>query len=83
MDDHNGAEILSDLRGEMDRNRVCVAFVEMIPDNLVSFDYKTHLQILKSSAKVVIIYGENESLHGIIINRAKHLSNWKVWVMTS
>lgn len=83
IDDHKGAEILSDLRGEMDRKRVCLAFVEMIPDNLVSFDHKTYLQILKSSANVVIIYGETESLHGIIINIAKHLSNWKVWVMTS
>lgn len=82
IDDHKGAEILSDLRGEIDRNRVCVAFVEMIPDNLVSFDYKTYLQILKSSANVVIIYGETKSLHGII-NIANHLSNWKVWVMTS
>lgn len=85
-DDHNGAQILSDLRGELDKNRVCIAFVEMIPDNMVSFYYfsiKTHLQILKSSASVVIIYGDTESLHAVIQNIVQHLITWKVWVMKS
>ncbi|KAL6094102.1 hypothetical protein STEG23_026119 [Scotinomys teguina] len=31
VDDYKGAEILSDLRGEMDSNRVCMAFVVLSP----------------------------------------------------
>ncbi|OBS79872.1 hypothetical protein A6R68_21928, partial [Neotoma lepida] len=87
IDDHSGAEILSDLRGEMDRNRVCIAFVAMIPDNMISSlqnNPKTTLpQIQKSSANVVIIYGESESLRGMIFIIANQLFNSKVWVMKS
>ncbi|XP_028711857.2 vomeronasal type-2 receptor 116-like [Peromyscus leucopus] len=86
IDDHNGAEILSDLRREMDRNRVCIAFVEMIQDNLISsndFSRTTYLKILKSSANVVFIYGDTESSHGIIINTGIRLMNGKVWIMRS
>ncbi|XP_037054436.1 vomeronasal type-2 receptor 116-like [Peromyscus leucopus] len=87
MDDHKGAESLSDLRREMDRYRVCLAFVEMIPDIPISSYYepsiKTLLQILKSSANVVIIYGDHESLHGAIMIIAAHVLNRKVWVLNS
>ncbi|XP_040589791.1 vomeronasal type-2 receptor 116-like [Mesocricetus auratus] len=85
MDDHNGAEILSDLRGEMDRNHVCVAFVEMIPDNVSSFFFNsvTNSQIMISTANVVFIYADNEYLSGIILYIGYFLVNWKVWVMKS
>ncbi|XP_021079606.2 vomeronasal type-2 receptor 116-like [Mesocricetus auratus] len=85
IDDHNGAAILSDLRGEMDRNRVCVSFVEMIPDNVVSFYFNslTIFQIMISTANVVIIYGDIESLGGIILQIGEFLMNWKVWVLRS
>ncbi|XP_040597228.1 vomeronasal type-2 receptor 116-like [Mesocricetus auratus] len=85
MDDNNGAEILSDLRGEMDRNHVCVAFVRMIPDNVASFfnNAKAILQIMITTANVVVIYGDNEYLSGIILCIGYYLMNWKVWVMKS
>ncbi|KAL1789947.1 vomeronasal type-2 receptor 116-like, partial [Sigmodon hispidus] len=85
-DDHRGAEILSALRGEMDRYRVCVAFADMIVDNLVYFesDFKTtHQQILKSSANVIIIHGVTDSLYGVFISIRLHQIMWKVWIMTS
>lgn len=34
---HRGLHFLSDMRAEMDRNRVCVAFVKFIPTPLVSY----------------------------------------------
>ncbi|XP_036028243.1 vomeronasal type-2 receptor 116-like [Onychomys torridus] len=87
MDDHTGAESLSELREEMDRNRVCLAFVEMIPDIPITSYYepsiKTHQKIEKSPANVVIIYGDHESLHGAIMIIAAHLLNTKVWVLKS
>nr|XP_015845469.2 vomeronasal type-2 receptor 116-like [Peromyscus maniculatus bairdii] len=87
LDDHKGTESLSDLKREMDRYRVCLAFVELIPDIPVSSYYepsiKTHLQIQKSSANVVIIYGDHESLHGAIMVIAAHVLNRKVWVLKS
>ncbi|XP_040589753.1 vomeronasal type-2 receptor 116-like [Mesocricetus auratus] len=72
IDDHNGAEVLSDLRGEMERNHVCVAFVDMIADN-----------IMISTANVVIIYGDNESLNSLFLYIEYFLIHWKVWVMRS
>ncbi|XP_059104949.1 vomeronasal type-2 receptor 116-like [Peromyscus eremicus] len=86
IDDHNAAEILSNLRGEMDKNRVCVAFVEMIPFNWITSDFTSrtrHPQILKSSANVVIIYDVTKSLYGIIIYITIHPITWKVWIIKS
>ncbi|XP_059104950.1 vomeronasal type-2 receptor 116-like [Peromyscus eremicus] len=86
IDDHNGAEILSHVRGEMDRNRVCVAFVEMIPDNWINSGYKSrtsYRQILKSSANVIFIYDVTKSLYGIILYISIHSITWKVWIIKS
>ncbi|KAL1765734.1 vomeronasal type-2 receptor 116-like [Sigmodon hispidus] len=87
IDDHKGNEFLSDLRGEMDRNRVCLAFIEMIPESSLScFVRKTqtaYVQILKSPANVVIMYGNNEMKHCIIMLIESPLTPWKVWVMNS
>ncbi|XP_051031609.1 vomeronasal type-2 receptor 116-like, partial [Phodopus roborovskii] len=86
VDDHNGAEILSDLRREMDRNGLCIAFVEMIPDNENSFYHNSIMtikKIIKSTANVVIIYGDMEDLSGLIIAMVAFSMIWKVWVMKS
>ncbi|OBS75933.1 hypothetical protein A6R68_17617, partial [Neotoma lepida] len=86
IDDHNGAEILSELRGEMDRNKVCVAFVEMTPDTWIYSGYKLRTslkQILKSSANVVVICDVTKSLYGIIIHTEIHSVIWKVWIIKS
>ncbi|XP_036028247.1 vomeronasal type-2 receptor 116-like [Onychomys torridus] len=87
MDDHTGVDSLSELRQEMDRHRVCLAFVEMIPDIPITSYYEpsitTHEKIEKSPANVVIIYGDHESLHGAITIIAAQLLNTKVWVLNS
>ncbi|KAL6093436.1 hypothetical protein STEG23_000376 [Scotinomys teguina] len=87
VDDYEGAEILSDLRGEMDSNRVCMAFVVRIPDNFhSSIYYNSKINFLKlvlSSANVVIIYREIESLYPIILIIVTHFSYSRVWVMNS
>ncbi|KAL6093454.1 hypothetical protein STEG23_013881, partial [Scotinomys teguina] len=87
VDDYEGAEILSDLRGEMDSSRVCMTFVVRIPDNFhSSIYYNSKINFLKlvlSSANVVIIYREIESLYPIILIIVTHFSYSRVWVMNS
>ncbi|XP_003505955.1 vomeronasal type-2 receptor 116 [Cricetulus griseus] len=86
IDNLKGIKILSKMRGEMYRKRVCVAFVEMVPENLFYFDsssQKTLKVIMESSANVVIIYDDRESLHCIMLVRLRFEKIWKVWVMNS
>ncbi|XP_028641314.1 vomeronasal type-2 receptor 116-like [Grammomys surdaster] len=86
LDNHKGTQILSDLRAEMYRNKVCVAFVKMMPENLIAFDYaskETLKWIMISSAKVVIVYEDTESLHTAMLNLMQLVITWKVWVMNS
>uniref|UniRef100_G1U7F1 Receptor ligand binding region domain-containing protein n=1 Tax=Oryctolagus cuniculus TaxID=9986 RepID=G1U7F1_RABIT len=85
-DDEKGMQFLSELRAEMDRNGVCIAFLKMIPVTVLLYYSRTslyHWQIMKSSANVVIIFGDNESFLGLIFGRWKQIMMWKVWVTTS
>ncbi|XP_028644412.1 vomeronasal type-2 receptor 116-like, partial [Grammomys surdaster] len=86
IDDDKGAQILSDLRSEMDKNEICTAFVEMIPVTKGSFftqTWKNQVQILELSSSVIIIYGDSDSLLSLIVNIKQKLLTWKVWVLTS
>ncbi|XP_052025735.1 vomeronasal type-2 receptor 116-like [Apodemus sylvaticus] len=86
IDDHKGTQILSHLREEMDRNRICLALVEMIPVTWNSFSYnfwKNLKKIQKSLANVFIIYGDTDSLQGLMSNLSQQLITWKVWIMSS
>uniref|UniRef100_A0A8C2MWE8 G-protein coupled receptors family 3 profile domain-containing protein n=1 Tax=Cricetulus griseus TaxID=10029 RepID=A0A8C2MWE8_CRIGR len=78
-DDHRGTEFLSDFRKNMEKNTVCIAFVEMISSTWTSFSYK----FWESLANVIIIYGDSDSLQGLMLNLGKHFLTWKVWVMNS
>lgn len=84
--DRRSAQIVSDLRRELDRNGVCIAFVETVPvlgESLYSIPLHTLVHILKSSANVIIIYGDSTSLLTVIVNtRGKFISR-NVWVMNS
>ncbi|XP_007648444.1 vomeronasal type-2 receptor 116 [Cricetulus griseus] len=85
-DDHRGTEFLSDLRKNMEKNRVCIAFVEMITSTWTSFTYKfwpNFGKIQESLANIIIIYGDNESLQGLMVNIGKQSLTRKVWVMNS
>uniref|UniRef100_A0A9L0I5C1 G-protein coupled receptors family 3 profile domain-containing protein n=1 Tax=Equus asinus TaxID=9793 RepID=A0A9L0I5C1_EQUAS len=85
-EDKKGVQVLSDLRGEMDRSRICAAFVEMIPVSdrtYFSMTWQYHLWIKESSAKVVIVYGDSDSLISLSFSKWHLLVIWKVWVTTS
>ncbi|XP_028641398.1 vomeronasal type-2 receptor 116-like [Grammomys surdaster] len=86
IDDHKGTQILSHLREEMDRNRICLAVVEMIPATWTSFSYnfwKNLKKIQESLANVFIIYGDTDSLQGLMSNLGQQLITQKVWIMRS
>ncbi|KAL6031501.1 hypothetical protein STEG23_009468 [Scotinomys teguina] len=86
IDDDKGAQTLSDLRSVLKKNRVCIAFVEMILVSRGSFlttSWKNQVQILESSANVIIIYGDTDSLLSLIVNIKQRLLMWKVWVLNS
>ncbi|NP_001092975.1 vomeronasal 2 receptor, 76 precursor [Rattus norvegicus] len=85
-DDHGGAQFLSDLKKELDENRICIAFVETVSFvgesvyNILNDNQELNLQ---SSANVIIIYGEIAFILTVIESRhRKHILK-KVWVMNS
>lgn len=81
-----GVQIISDLRTEMDRNRICIDFVEMIPVGIASFLAKKQLnptRVLKSSANVIITYGDSDFLRGFLTCLRQTLVTGKVWIMNS
>lgn len=85
-DDDQGIQFVSDIRGEMKRNGVCLAFVHLIPENMKLYMTRAEIyykQILTSSAKVVIIYGEVNTTLEMNIRSWEYLDIWKIWVTTS
>nr|XP_058146301.1 vomeronasal type-2 receptor 116-like [Dasypus novemcinctus] len=85
-EDKRGIQFLWDLREKMDRNGICAAFVEMIrvtERSYFSLDWPYHLRIKESSAKVVVIYGDSDSLMGLSFCRWRLLVIGKVWITTS
>ncbi|XP_052023580.1 vomeronasal type-2 receptor 116-like [Apodemus sylvaticus] len=85
-DNSKGTQILSDVRREMDRNRVCVAFIKMMPEILTSFHLRsgeTLKIIIKSTAKVVVVYDDTGSYYIKMLSLFMWLVTWKVWVMNS
>ncbi|XP_028715641.1 vomeronasal type-2 receptor 116-like [Peromyscus leucopus] len=85
-EEQKGVQIISDLKAEMDRNRICVDFVEMIPVSKQSFLANRQLkptQVLKSSANVIITYGDSDFLRGFLFYLRQTLVTRKVWIMNS
>ncbi|OBS59356.1 hypothetical protein A6R68_09519, partial [Neotoma lepida] len=83
-DDHRGIQFLSDIRKNMENNQVCTAFVEMIPStwNAFSKTFWKNIGIVQESlANVIIIYGDNDSLQGLIRNLGQQIFTTKVWIM--
>nr|XP_023420268.1 vomeronasal type-2 receptor 116-like [Cavia porcellus] len=84
---HNGFQFLSDVRGEMDRNGICVAFVKMISNALVSYLANTEMRDFLtreiSPVNVVIIYYDTDSLNHINHQIGLQLVTWRVWVTNS
>ncbi|XP_023563213.1 vomeronasal type-2 receptor 116-like [Octodon degus] len=82
-----GLQFLSDVRAEMDRNGICVAFVKMVSTVGVSYlsAVKKHeiLTTDTSSANVVVIYYDTDSSNEVNYNIVQSLVTWKIWVTNS
>lgn len=88
LDNDKGIQILSDFRGEIHRNKLCVAFVKIMPEsfNYENYDYgstETLKLIMTSSANVVVVYDDTQSLHVLMLNFMQLIITWKVWIMNS
>uniref|UniRef100_A0A8C6GNI7 G-protein coupled receptors family 3 profile domain-containing protein n=1 Tax=Mus spicilegus TaxID=10103 RepID=A0A8C6GNI7_MUSSI len=85
-DDDQGIQFLSDLREESQRHGICLAFVNMIPENMQIYMTRATIydqQIMTSSAKVVIIYGEMNSTLEASFRRWEDLGARRIWITTS
>ncbi|ERE77718.1 vomeronasal type-2 receptor, partial [Cricetulus griseus] len=85
-DDDPGIQFLSELKGEMHKHRVCLAFVNIITEN-IQLHQKTaekyYNQIMLSSAKVIIIYGDTDSTLSVYFRIWQHLDIQRLWITTS
>ncbi|XP_052011429.1 vomeronasal type-2 receptor 116-like isoform X1 [Apodemus sylvaticus] len=85
-DDDQGIQFLSDIREEMQRHGICLAFVNVIPDTMQTYMTNALIydkQIMTSSAKVVIIYGERNSTLEVSFRRWEYLGAQRIWITTS
>ncbi|XP_028639815.1 vomeronasal type-2 receptor 116-like, partial [Grammomys surdaster] len=85
-DDDQGIQFLSDLREKMQRHGICLAFVNMIPESMQIYTTRAKIydkQIMPSSAKVVIIYGEMNSTLEVCFRRWAYLGVQRIWITTS
>ncbi|XP_023563004.1 vomeronasal type-2 receptor 116-like [Octodon degus] len=84
---HKGHQFLSDVHAEMDRNRVCVAFVKMLPSPLSSYMPSTHESIILSGeaslVNVVVIYYDIDSLNDVNYAIEPYIATWRVWITNS
>ncbi|XP_036620042.1 vomeronasal type-2 receptor 26-like [Trichosurus vulpecula] len=62
-DNMKGENFFSDLKDEMDRNGLCVAFKERVPPNFRAGEgFQLSSRIIASSSNVIFIYGDTDSL---------------------
>ncbi|XP_076783958.1 vomeronasal type-2 receptor 116-like isoform X1 [Arvicanthis niloticus] len=84
--DDQGIQFLSDLREEMQRYGICLAFVNVIPETMQLYLERATIydkQIMTSSAKVVVIYGQKNSTLEVSFRRWEDLGLWRIWITTS
>ncbi|XP_012863091.1 vomeronasal type-2 receptor 116-like [Echinops telfairi] len=85
-DDTQGEQFIWDLRKEMTIKGVCVAFIEKVPvtKRIYSPGDATYLpRVLDSSANVVTIYGEINTLLTMTFIDDYNLMPHKIWIITS
>ncbi|GAB1300896.1 Vomeronasal 2, receptor 83 [Apodemus speciosus] len=85
-DDHRGVQFLSDLRKELDKNKVCLAFVwavSFIGESVYYLSSDLRVYILESSANVIIIYPDMPLIISQIGNGHSKALLRRVWVMNS
>ncbi|XP_052033691.1 vomeronasal type-2 receptor 116-like [Apodemus sylvaticus] len=84
-DDH-GIQFLSELRTAMERNALCLAFVTIVTYDKILYIkmiQKYYHQIIMSSAKVVIVYGDKESPIQLTFILWKSKNIQRLWVSVS
>ncbi|XP_076778254.1 vomeronasal type-2 receptor 116-like isoform X1 [Arvicanthis niloticus] len=85
-DNDQGIQFLSDMREEMQRHGICLAFVNVIPENTHLYMTRAKVyneQITTSRARVVIIYGDMNSTVEISFRRWGYLGAQRIWITTS
>ncbi|XP_051047674.1 vomeronasal type-2 receptor 116-like [Phodopus roborovskii] len=85
-DDDLGLQFLLELRREMHRNTVCLAFVHVIVEDKMLFQKNVNSyynEITTSSAKVVIIYGDKDSHLQLNLRFYRVVNVHRIWVTTS
>ncbi|EDL20077.1 mCG132250, partial [Mus musculus] len=84
-DDDQCIQFLSDLREEMQGHGICLAFVNMIPEDMQLYMTRAEIydkQIMESTAKVVIIYGEMNSTLEVSFRRWEDKGVRRIWIAT-
>nr|XP_048291306.1 vomeronasal type-2 receptor 116-like [Myodes glareolus] len=85
-DEDLGNHFLSEWRGMMKRNIVCLAFVAIIPLNRELYwkmYMKNYNKVMTSSAKVVIVYGDRDTNMAFNFWMWKPLKIQRIWVSVS
>uniref|UniRef100_A0A8C5L0C7 Vomeronasal type-2 receptor 116-like n=1 Tax=Jaculus jaculus TaxID=51337 RepID=A0A8C5L0C7_JACJA len=86
-DDEQGTQFLSELRAEMQGNRVCLAFVSIIPMDIKMYLGEAGIHdkyiMTSSSANVVIIYGEVNPTLTFSYALWTRFGSHKIWLSTS
>ncbi|XP_076778238.1 vomeronasal type-2 receptor 116-like isoform X3 [Arvicanthis niloticus] len=85
-DNDQGIQFLSDMREEMQRHGICLAFVNVIPENTHLYVTRAKVydeQITISTARVIIIYGDMNSTLEISFRRWEYLGAQRIWITTS
>ncbi|XP_044530714.1 vomeronasal type-2 receptor 26-like [Gracilinanus agilis] len=85
-DDMRGEEFIWEIRRQMAKNDVCVSFTEKIPvsERRYMESHETFMpRIITSSAKVIVIHGDTDSLMILRYSQVPLLPTEKVWIATS
>uniref|UniRef100_A0A8C2M9B1 G-protein coupled receptors family 3 profile domain-containing protein n=1 Tax=Cricetulus griseus TaxID=10029 RepID=A0A8C2M9B1_CRIGR len=85
-DNDQDTQFLSDLRRELEKNTICFAFVNMIPISMQLYMSRAEVyynQIMTSSTKVVIIYGDSDSTLAVSFRMWESRGVQRIWVITS
>ncbi|XP_003512221.1 vomeronasal type-2 receptor 116-like [Cricetulus griseus] len=85
-DDDLGLQFLFELRRETHKNSVCLAFVHIIVEDKILFQKNANIfynEIITSSARVVIIYGDKDSHLQLNLRLYRLVNVQRIWVTTS
>uniref|UniRef100_A0A4X2JXY6 G-protein coupled receptors family 3 profile domain-containing protein n=1 Tax=Vombatus ursinus TaxID=29139 RepID=A0A4X2JXY6_VOMUR len=83
-DNERGENFFSDLKEEMGRNALCVAFKERVSPTIVYDEYHYLVsRIIASSANVIFIYGDTDLLHQLVFAFVYYVLYGKMLVATT